>query len=354
MLFLNEVDICLNSNTISNQGLQNSSTVQLLESHVRQDVINVERKADIMVSALHPIQEGISRIALEIPSIRNSIPTVEQRIGNLESLVSELVLNTGTKTDQLLVKTDQLLLKTERSSIVSCGLAESQSANFTDFRTITHLVRRYNPFSKDYPLKLLKKEGECKFRMALTQKPSLLRDVCQQTGDLPLGADARRWSPQSLGSCNCPKRKKTAGYWIGNTNIFMRFVDSSKHCRNCPFRFRSTKARMIGLGYFYPNRFLAHAIQATLSLTTGAGGFSISPQLSFRALVPRNSPAFSLVGFGRLGAYMHESNGTSSFSEYVENALKSLYRLFEDKKASPTDTTAEGETLLIVKSHDPS
>lgn len=360
MLFLDEVDVGLISGASSNQSLQNLSIANVLESHFRQDVLMVERKTDMMISALSPIQQDLSKIALEIPSIRNSFSIMEQRVQHLESVASELFPNSGTKTDQVSTITGL-------SSIISNDLAipqsfvcdtSPQSANFTDFRTITDLVRRYNPFGKCYLLKLLKREDERKLSMALIQKPRLSPDFCQKIADRPLGTDARQrcpplssWGqPKAQGilySCNCPKQKKMAGYWIGNTNFFMRFVGSSNHCKNCPFRFDSSKVMMIGFRRFYSGRFLAHTIRGMVTFTTGEGGYSISPQLNFRALVPDDSPAFKLLAKENLINIMNGSL-PESLIEYFENTLQLLYQLFENKKASPTDINASGETLLSV------
>ena len=360
MLFLDEVDIGLISGASSNQSLQNLSIANVLESHFRQDVLMVERKTNMMISALSPIQQDLSKIALEIPSIRNSFSIMEQRVQHLESVASELIPNSGTKTDQVSTITGVSSIMSNDPAIPQSFVYDTgpQPANFTDFRTITNLVRRYNPFVKYYLLRLSKKEDGRKLSMALIQKPRLSPDFCQQIADRPLGTDARQRCPplsswgqhKSQGtfySCNCPKRKKMAGYWIRNTNFFMKFVGSSNHCNSCPFRFDSSKSMMIGFRHFYSGRFLAHTIRGMVTFTTGEGGYSISPQLNFRALVPNESPAFKLLAKENLSSFI---NGPlpESLGEYFENTLQSLYQLFENKKASPTDINASGETLLSV------
>lgn len=360
MPFLNEVDVGLNSGASSNQSLQHLLIANVLESHIRKDVLKIERKTDMMISALPPIQQDLSKIASEIPAIRNSFSIMEQRVQHLESVASELIPDSGPKTDQVSTTTGLSSIMSNDKAIPQSFVCDNgpQPAIFTDFRTITNLVRRCNPSGKYYLLSLSKKEDERKLSMALIQQPRLSLDFCQQIADRPLGTDARQRCPplSSWGqhktqgisySCNCPKQKKMAGYWIRNTNFYIKFVGPSNHCKSCAFRFDSSKAMMIGFRLFYSGRFWAHTVRGLVTFTTGEGGYSISPQLNFRALVPNESPAFKLLAKENLSNLINGSR-PESLSEYFENTLQSLYQLFENKKASPMDINASGETLLSV------
>jgi hypothetical protein len=79
-------------------------------------------------------------------------------------------------------------------------------------------------------------------------------------------------------------------------------------------------------------------------MTHGAGGFSISPKLHFRAVVPKDSPAFKLVGkYGRHHRYLHMEKGE------IRRTHQALFELFRAGRASPTDTLENGDTLLHVR-----
>ena len=81
-----------------------------------------------------------------------------------------------------------------------------------------------------------------------------------------------------------------------------------------------------------------------MSFTRGAGGFSISPRLSFVNVVPWDSPAFAL-----LEAYKMDWDGVlKNPSKHAEKILMQMYRLFETGKASSTDVNQYGNTLLHV------
>lgn len=83
----------------------------------------------------------------------------------------------------------------------------------------------------------------------------------------------------------------------------------------------------------------------TVSFITKAGVYSISPSLSFRAVVPSDSPAFAAL------------NGIDDFSSFessreLSNALDLLLRqlqgVFRSRAASPYDVDVNGNTILHV------
>lgn len=90
---------------------------------------------------------------------------------------------------------------------------------------------------------------------------------------------------------------------------------------------------------------LGYSIAATFSVTRGAGAFSISPHFMLRAVVPWDSPAFRLLD-------MRAADLSKKFSSPVDYAnwvIQELDVLFRKGKASPTDVTPSGITLLHVR-----
>ena len=96
--------------------------------------------------------------------------------------------------------------------------------------------------------------------------------------------------------------------------------------------------------------FLSGAIEATISITRGAGGFSVSPGLRCAHVVPTNNPAFELVG--RLKdiywSFRRRRTDTDEVELSLKTAIQDLARLFHDGKASPYDVDLQGNTLLHV------
>ena len=115
------------------------------------------------------------------------------------------------------------------------------------------------------------------------------------------------------------------------------------HDRHCLHYAWDETSWSMRLRLAYCSKLLARAVEASLSLTRGAGGIALSPTLQLRCLVPFDSPAFTLVRdpFPR--------GMTFDDKEIVANQrLQILRQMFQDGKASPYDVDVNGNTLLHV------
>jgi len=91
------------------------------------------------------------------------------------------------------------------------------------------------------------------------------------------------------------------------------------------------------------NRFLKYAVTASLTVTNGSGGCSISPNVQFRAIVSDNSPAFRLLQETNLRLEKLESQET-----LIQETRAALFELFYTREASLSDTRGNGDTILHV------
>lgn len=206
-----------------------------------------------------------------------------------------------------------------------------------------------------------------KLQLVLAQRPSLLRNICDEAGGFDLYVsgmpttiarnrmmqDRRKakWIKQrSFCSCSALTRKRDNAYSMGSIKVFKTSIESCKHSTSCPLYTGTEASTTVGLKMTYYGKLLANTVQATISFTIGAGGRSISPCLRFRALVSNSSPAFQILnkealyaGFGIRGPPK-----TIELCEYFESALQQLYDLFQAKVASPTDISEDGNTLITV------
>lgn len=177
------------------------------------------------------------------------------------------------------------------------------------------------------------------------------------------GSDnTRRYGPLQLRNgrmktrqrCSCNLEPKTSNSELTPThNWNFRFeTESFSHHRTCPFfappaRTTVVKARMGGCGAL-----LAGAIEASISITRGAGGLSISPSLRCARVVPRNSPAFALVSpswrsfSSKWGQCIKSSSDLDALLDVNTHKLELLFRT---GKASPCDVDLAGNTLLHVR-----
>ncbi|KAL9130116.1 MAG: hypothetical protein Q9175_007111 [Cornicularia normoerica] len=321
-----------------------------------QGISNVEQKVDKIIGVLPQIQQGVAQFTSNVPILRSSFTSMEQsmeqRTQAIESFTSRILPDFQTKLDQLPLRIHESLAESTasprlRPSVEAPGINSIKSAMST---TLTEMD-----------------EDARKLQLALAQRPSLLRTVCDTAGGLEMNvkristmtAQNRvtqagrkgKWTKQRpYCSCSTLIRERAANYSIGRVEFFKTSVESCKHSVTCPLYIGIKATTTVGLKMAYYGRLLANTVRATVSVTAGAGGFSISPCLKFRALVPGDSPAFNLLNSERV-MYRFGSRPLSQTNEickYFESALQQLYELFTDGAASPTDMDEDGRTLLHV------
>ena len=197
-------------------------------------------------------------------------------------------------------------------------------------------------------------------QLSMIQKPSRCKEICdeaQQQGLLqdrsdqlphrpsnPVGALSRHY--RSPFSCTCISIRPRRSQHSISKNVSALWATKSSHNPGCPLSGLATRTDTAQLSFRFCNAFLSRTIQATMSLTRGAGGFSISPGLNFRNIVRYDSPASRLI-YNEMLSWM--SLAPDDINQRSVIALNKLRRLFEEGKASPTDQTQYGWNLLHVK-----
>ena len=162
---------------------------------------------------------------------------------------------------------------------------------------------------------------------------------------LEIRAQRRKAFINGKSSCSCyPQTTGSRFNWNGFSS---HWSSTTRHLPQCPHsRYAQRRVDTLGVKYTYCTRVLGYSIAATFSVGRGAGGLSISPYLILRAVVPRDSPAFRLLDLS-----VWDRNNKLRFSspfDHVNWILQQLNLLFQDGKASPTDVTSDGTTLLYV------
>jgi hypothetical protein len=150
--------------------------------------------------------------------------------------------------------------------------------------------------------------------------------------------------------CSCTQSPYVRRTWYTPRNFsFFRFSTTS-HQKTCPLYKIAKQIETLGFRYSFRSRFLSTSIRATLSVTTGAGGLSINPQMSIFNVVPHGAPAFELLHPYHL-CTLRERDAPSYMNNlcgFLNTTFHRLCNLFRDGKASPTDTDTFGQTLLHV------
>ena len=94
-----------------------------------------------------------------------------------------------------------------------------------------------------------------------------------------------------------------------------------------------------------PALFLSRVIDYAFTITSGAGGFAISPQLTVLRVVDNGCSAMCEVDF--LVASVITAKGEES-AQRLEDGIGRLRSLFCAGEASPFDVDSDGRTLLHV------
>ena len=84
-----------------------------------------------------------------------------------------------------------------------------------------------------------------------------------------------------------------------------------------------------------------------MCIKTGAGGISISPQLSFRGLARPDSPAFSLLSSETFLEAMRWGSEVQ-LRDTLRSTADQILQLFAQRQASPAELNEKGESLLHV------
>ncbi|MCJ1467990.1 hypothetical protein MMC07_006616 [Pseudocyphellaria aurata] len=197
-------------------------------------------------------------------------------------------------------------------------------------------------------------------QMSLIQKPGLFQSVYDESSHLESPTDLSSYkkkdllehdsSPASFKTaaqrCTCQPRiirknsSRTHGKWFPRESWNVAFYTAnSTHRKGCPTLLDSSHT--IGLRFSYCGYLLARTLQASMSFTRGAGGFSISPTMSFSALVPSDSPVFRLLDFT-----FSSKTSVQDMSRCFDLRIHQIVHLYETRAASPYDVDQDGNTML--------
>lgn len=146
--------------------------------------------------------------------------------------------------------------------------------------------------------------------------------------------EVHRWRPR----CTCPYSGQDGFHtWPPGPS-------ASPHRPLCPFYMKEWKLASTYTRAVLCTRFLSYSVKVAFMVTIGAGGFSISPKLEFRAVVSAYSPAFTFIRhLSRSGYHRVQRNMEVPHADPV-----TLAQMFKDGAASPSDTLPNGMTLLHV------
>ncbi|KAI3327144.1 hypothetical protein HD806DRAFT_550738 [Xylariaceae sp. AK1471] len=159
-------------------------------------------------------------------------------------------------------------------------------------------------------------------------------------------------------SCHCRKSTNMeqqgtrlgALYLVKNTTTHQRHLPG---CRFAQFGTTSTSQAML-VSYTGLRGILSLALELSISWRSGAGGFSISPNITFRPMVDKHtSPVFRLIHLfnGRLNNiywsnWWGEEEEKHITKQLLDVMISNILKLYREKKCLPYDVDEHGESAL--------
>ena len=201
----------------------------------------------------------------------------------------------------------------------------------------------------------------------MISKPGLMRSVCEEnlrlekdsepngvSGDNRLRLEHSQKARRQGCSCRVKldntnlksSRKRFRLELRPNYNWKIMFeTESFSHRHGCPLFANSVRTTAAKLYLGSCGALLAGAIEASISITRGAGGSAISSGLRCTRVVSNHSAAFRLVRF----LPTHLIKKKSDLDALLGLKIQRLEHLFRSGKASPWDIDRYGNTLLHVR-----
>lgn len=139
--------------------------------------------------------------------------------------------------------------------------------------------------------------------------------------------------------CTCRPRMKrqTSQTRIGPVVLFREKKNSARHSEACPYYTSRDQEHQYGIRFLVGTTSRKWNIRAALNYNQAIGVFSVGPTLAFKAVVPRNNPAFQFINY---------SINCMELVDRLDHVLPSIMHIFRDGRASPMDMTQDGSTLL--------
>lgn len=204
---------------------------------------------------------------------------------------------------------------------------------------------------------------------AFVAKPGNLSALCDDVSSLSRTSYTHRSVPSapirsaSLSSpitsginCVCRQRKRyrfRKWRW-GPFEFFNEATLVNGHLPECEISqvLKDDHYRSLGLRYTGIASLTSRAVKMAFSMTTGGGGFSISPNLIYYPVVDRwEAPAFVLLSTLHRAMLSRDSMTKTERQTLTETVGKKIIRLFHERKASPTDVDLDNKSLLHSASY---
>ncbi|KAF5598039.1 hypothetical protein FPCIR_3312 [Fusarium pseudocircinatum] len=292
-----------------------------------------------------------------------SYPFKKKNIARLEERLKSAnnVLKTALSALQLAILNDQ------STAIIS--LQQTMAAILAQTETISRTTQF--PYMKaDEILNHLQNAETVQTQVAqLVSYPKDLQILCNAVSNASLHSEPRSLPPnphttrsitgQRGGAqdlCNCAKRQNIQR---SRTRLGLIYFETelkriTHHAPECPLSqiVTSTEQKRNAVGISVPNilNILTSAVGVSISLRTGAGGFSLAQNITWSPTVDESlSPVFKLVrALCDLKTWREPSLGKKEYEMIAKSCVRRLHLCYVNRQASPLDMNSNGESVLDV------
>lgn len=150
-------------------------------------------------------------------------------------------------------------------------------------------------------------------------------------------------SAHSICACTARLRLLRSEHRFGPLIVLRESKTKLRHSHECVYFIHAGSDESVGFKFRLGPCSRCWNVHAALNYNRALGTYSISTTLHFKATVPNDHPAFEKMH------HLFFVRETRSPEIPIEETLQSILKMFQDGRASPTDISSDGNTLLHVR-----
>ncbi|KAI0547162.1 hypothetical protein F4679DRAFT_555052 [Xylaria curta] len=334
---------------------------------VDQDLIEIKNSLKI----------DLPTIQRDLASMSKAMLTYEANLAKkIQELRDDLRENVGNRPDQL----DSSNSVIDTLAIASPAGAALNSELFRGAHRAAGILKDLAERKTSDPPHLLGATADQRALYRLVSSPAQLEELCklyhqgreaehkftiEQRDKLTFGQEGARsyltsynanMSRSIILTCICQPKRKTVRRHVKLGSLSFNTLSHKhwKHLPECRYANGEVVSETNSLGFSYSGlRWLfSKAIDVSMSLSMGAGGLSISPNITIRPVVDElHAPVFRALHLGRSIMAEYRSNRCAppqSALEFLELICHRISRQYMSRKSSPFEVTISGHSALHV------
>ncbi|ETS81622.1 hypothetical protein PFICI_06624 [Pestalotiopsis fici W106-1] len=332
---------------------------QLLVTNLQSGIGTLETSMNSMALSLAPTQASIGsmegRLNLLTTEGRNNNENLERNFHTVHTSMSHLSDDVGRAMSTVQMSTGQVhgaVLQQSQDirqlqDVVSKSIVQPTTIAMAveavmekKFAELTHGSSA--PTNLSQPQLILGR---------LLSKPSELRDAHDVDRMVSITRRQREASIFTAHrSCSCYLKPGTQHQVekFGDFYMVRKTKTQPQHLPDCDFWAYNSKSTTHErtLSYTGFRKLLSVSLELSLSWTSGAGGLSISPNITLRPMVDETrSPAFRLIDLMR-ESYFYIDCSDIEFEYILDRSMNAILKLYRTKECSPYDVNFRGESVL--------